>query len=330
MTTAESLDIALVEGLVRDAAAAPSMHNAQPWFFHCRRSDRVLELRADPARTMPSADPALRALHIGCGAALLNLRAAAQHAGLRPDIELLPDPSDRYALASVRLTEADPDELDRDLVSLRSAIPQRHTSRYPFAEKPIPERVKERLAGEARTEGAQLTFPTDWHLAMVLDLIDEAELDLEHTGDPDESRWVRIGTALSDTAADGLPEYSLGPRKREGRAPVRDFARGRADTDRGSTAFEHMPQLGLVSTWHDGPRDWLIAGQAMERALLLATRAGLVASFATQALERTDLRWLLRDPARADGPAQMVIRFGYGPQAPHTPRRPVHDILEIS
>lgn len=339
MTTAEPLDVTVVEGLVRDAAAAPSMGGAPPWFFRYRHADRALELCVEPARTPWSADPATRALHIGCGAALLNLRAAAHRAGLRPEVELLPgdavsgevsvsgevpvsdgaSESEGCALASVQLVEADPRDVDRNLVSLRSAIPQRHTSRHPFADRPVPTRLRQRLADEARAEGARLTFPAEWHLAMVLDLIDDAELGPEHGGDPDEGRWVRVGTALSDAVPGADPAH--------GRTTG---VLGRTAVDTGPTAFEHMPQIGLISTGGDEPRDWLAAGQATERLLLRATREGLVTSFAAQALERPELRWLLPDPARADGPAQLVVRFGYGPQAPHTPRRPVDDILRIA
>lgn len=318
-----------VEDLVRDAAAAPSMHNAQPWRFRYRRSAHTLELSADIERSMPLADPQLRALHVGCGAALFNLRVAAEHAGFRPEVRLLPDPDDRQALASVRLESTSSDALDQALAGLHPAIQERHTSRYPFAEEPLPTGLENRLAAEARAEGARLDFLTGWHLAFVIEVIEEAELTAERSGDPDEERWVRTGVSLSDTSIDGIPAYSLGPHSRDGRAPMRDFARGRAETDLGSADFEHMPHLALLYTSHDHPEDWLEAGQAMERVLLMATREGLASSFATQALERAELRWLLRDPVWGTGPVQMVVRLGYGPLGPRTPRRPVGDVLDI-
>lgn len=49
------------------------------------------------------ADPTTRALHVGCGAALLNLRVAAAHHGLAAATTLLPAPSDPAFLAAVRL-----------------------------------------------------------------------------------------------------------------------------------------------------------------------------------------------------------------------------------
>jgi nitroreductase len=338
MTSTSFARSEVVESLVRDASMAPSMHNAQPWRFRYSRGSDVITLRADPERTMPHSDPQLRGQHLGCGAALFNLRVAAENAGLRPVVTLLPDPDDWQTLASVSLRDS-AENLDHDLSLLYTAIAERRTTRYPFAERPIPATLANRLIEQARTEGARLEFLTGWHLSLVLDVIEEAELSAEHAGDPDEERWVRTGVKLSDAVTDGVPEYSLGPRKGDGRAPVRDFARGRGappgrspggESDPGTVEFERMPHLGLLCTEHDHPVDWLVAGQAMERMLLTATREGLATSFATQALERSELRWLLRDPVWGAGPVQMVVRLGYGPLGPATPRRPVREVLEVT
>lgn len=74
---------------------------------------------------------------------------------------------------------------------------------------------------------------------------------------------------------------------------------------------------------HDGPVDWVRAGQALERLLLEATRAGLAASFLNQPLEQDDLRRLVRSPRTGVGHSQMILRLGYGDEVPATPRRPV-------
>lgn len=62
-----------VTALAHAAAAAPSMHNAQPWLFRYFRRGRTFEIRADFERTMPHSDPDTRSLYVGCGAAVLNL-----------------------------------------------------------------------------------------------------------------------------------------------------------------------------------------------------------------------------------------------------------------
>jgi nitroreductase len=151
----------VVESLVRDAVTAPSMHNAQPWRFRYRRGDRSIALRADYERAMPTADPQMRALHLGCGAALFNLRVAAQRAGYCPMVSLLPDPGDRQTLASVKLT-APADVPDHDLARLHSAIAERRANRYPFAERPIPTALGNLLIDQARAESSRLSFLSGW------------------------------------------------------------------------------------------------------------------------------------------------------------------------
>ncbi|MGY3205913.1 Acg family FMN-binding oxidoreductase [Streptomyces sp. TE5632] len=318
-----------VAALTHDAAAAPSMHNAQPWRFRYFRGSRTFQVRADLDRALPHADPDNRALHLGGGAALLNLRVALTHEGWHPAVRLLPDPADPALLAVVRLTA--PWSGQSALPALYPAIHQRHSSRFPFEETEIPQELRTALADAARSEGATLTFPSSWHLQQVLELLEEAEArNLTDRGSGrDLAKWTRIDTPSGNTAPDGVPDYAFGPRKHGGKAPMRDFAGSRPVPGRGTAEFERTPQLAVLSTSHDRPEDWLRAGQAMERVLLLATLEGLSSSFATQALEWSDLRWPLRDPVSGAGHIQIVLRLGYGPKGPGAPRRPVPDVLDI-
>ncbi len=314
------LDEKTVTTLVAEATLAPSMHNAQPWRFRFLTGERLLLLHADLERAMPRSDPGDRALHIGCGAALLNMRVAAAHAGLAPEVRLLPEPQDPLLLAAVRLTEQTGRGRDDELARLHAAIRQRHTSRHPFAEKDLPEDVRTMLRDAAARESATLLFPGAWHAETVLDLIRDAESRDVMDADAREDliRWTRLGPE-ADTAVDGVPEYAFGPRKRDGRAPVRDFAGRRPVADRGTTTFEYTPHLALLSTSGDGPADWLRAGQALERVLLEATLADLATSLTSHALETPELRLLVRDPGSGTGQVQMVLRIGYGPRGPATP-----------
>ncbi|MFD8005330.1 Acg family FMN-binding oxidoreductase [Streptomyces mirabilis] len=328
---ASRLDEKTVAKLVAEATAAPSMHNAQPWRFRFLSGERLVLLYADPERAMSHSDPDNRALHIGCGAALFNLRVAAAHADLVPETRLLPEPQDPLLLAAVHLADPTGRFRDDDLARLHPVIRERHTSRYPFAEKDVPEDVRATLQDAATREGAELLFPGLWHAETVLDLVRDAESrDIMGTeANEDLVRWTRLGPE-ADTAVDGVPEYAFGPRKRDGKAPVRDFTGRRPVADRGTTTFEHTPHLALLSTLSDAPADWLRAGQALERVLLEATLADLATSLTSHALEDRELRLLARDPGLGTGQVQMVLRLGYGPRGPATPRRPVWDVLEIA
>ncbi|MYU16126.1 DUF1918 domain-containing protein [Streptomyces sp. SID8361] len=325
---ARSLSEAVIMALVQDATAAPSMHNAQPWRFQYLRRRRVFHLRADLRGALPHSDPELRALHIGCGAALMNLRVAVAHEGWEADTRVLPDPRDPMLLASVTLTRPLGDEADP--AALYPAVRTRHTSRYPFAETEVPGAVRAALVDAAHREHVALAFASGWHLQSVLELAQEAEArNLTDAGAAaDLARFTR---SADDTrpVTEGVPESAFGPRRRIGKAPVRDFAGGKPVPGRPTADFESVPNLALLSTSQDRPVDWLRTGQAVERVLLRATLDGLAASFVTQALEWRDLRWPLRDPMSGMAYVQMVLRLGYGPPGTRTPRRPVDDVLDL-
>lgn len=326
----QSLDDRSVNALVAAAVAAPSMHNAQPWRFRYARSSRTFELRADLQRTIPHADPEGRALHLGCAAALLNLRVALVRDGWEADVVLLPDPGDPSLLALARAVT--PSGPSGDLAALYPAIALRHSSRNPFEERRIPAEVEAALREAAQQEGVRLDFATGPHLQAVIAATTDAEgyNYMDPGRDADTARWTRFGDDTGAPVTDGIPQDAFGPRMRGGRAPVRDYAGRRVVPGREVADFETSPHLALLSTDRDGPRDWMTAGQAMERVLLLATLKGLRCSFATQAVEWPDLRWALRDPVSGAGQVQMVLRLGYGPPGTPTPRRPVSEVLEIA
>ncbi|MEU5439898.1 Acg family FMN-binding oxidoreductase [Streptomyces griseofuscus] len=327
--TAEPLDVNTVTALVADAAAAPSLHNAQPWTFRYLRDIGVLRLYADLERTLPRTDPDNRGLHIGCGAALLNLRVAAAAAGLSPLVRLLPDPAYPEFLAEVHLCGTGPP--DGALAQLGPAIRRRHSSRLPFRDEEIPGEVRDGLSQAADGEGAQLLFTGAWHVQSILELVRDAE-DREALA-PDvceeTTRWTHTELPHAAGVADGIPGEAFGPRQRGTSAPVRDFAVGRPMPGRGWAPFEKNPNIALLGTARDEPVDWLVAGQALERVLLRATADGLVASVTSQPLEWPEIRWAVRDPVSSMAHVQMVIRLGYGPEGPASPRRPVADLLDI-
>ena len=124
-----------------------------------------------------------------------------------------------------------------------------------------------------------------------------------------------------------MPSGALGPRVAGGDPVVRDLAATGADELRPVADFERAPQFAVLATRYDGPIEWLRAGQALERVLLEATAQGVSTSLLNQAIEHEGLRWQINDPLGPWQRPQAVIRFGYGPPVPPTPRRPIADVL---
>jgi hypothetical protein len=97
--------------------------------------------------------------------------------------------------------------------------------------------------------------------------------------------------------------------------------------DRQEEAFEAAPTLAVVTTSADTVEDWLRAGMAVQHLLLVTTTHWLRAGFLTQPLElpafRDQVRGLI-DPRRIP---QVVLRVGYGPTPPRSPRRPLDEVV---
>ncbi|MBV2156588.1 nitroreductase family protein [Kitasatospora sp. SUK 42] len=322
-----ALDAATVEELVSAAAAAPSIHNSQPWRFRLRPDTSTLEVRADRSRSVPAADPQGRALHLSVGAAVLNLRVAARHLGRAPEVRLLPDPAEPDLLAAVGLAApaaAPAPGTER----LYEAIPRRHSSRAPFTGEPVPPAVLDELVEAARAEDATLRLPDHEETARLLELTAEAERrNVTDDAQRGESRsWIHTG----ETPPFGIPVDALGPQDQAGRLPMRDFSAIHAAEHRAPAPFEAEPRLAVLTTEHDTPADWLRAGLALEHVLLAATVHGVRASLLHQAMEWPYLRWEARDPHQGPGYVQILIRLGYGPEGAATPRLPVGEVLDPS
>jgi hypothetical protein len=50
-------------------------------------------------------------------------------------------------------------------------------------------------------------------------------------------------------------------------------------------------------------------------------------SFLNQVVEDAELRDVIADASDHSGVPQLVLRFGYGPTQPATPRRPLAEVL---
>ena len=315
-------DDGIVRRLLGAVAAAPSIHNTQPWRLRVAGNDLV-ELHGDMDRVLWVADPRGRALHLSRGAALFNLRLAIRVAGGKPLVWPLPDPAgEPTLLASVQLAEGRPaDSAERELFE---SIWHRHTSRAPFSARRVAPAVHGALEQAAGAEFALLRPLPDDDAAQVARLAADAGQALAENFDHrvEMSRW--IGTEGDD----GVPAAALGSQPDRVPAPVRDLGYASPMTPRPSGSYEPRPQLSVLATARDEPADWLRAGQALQRVLLTATANGLAASFLYQPMELHDIR----QPEDGWWPwpecPQIIIRFGYAAPGPETPRRPVEDILD--
>lgn len=308
-----------LRALVQAASLAPSSHNTQPWWF--RFEGGAIELLADRTRALPVNDPDDRELTISCGCALFNLRVAAAAAGLDARAELLPHAADEDLLARVQLTPASGTP---DLGELAAAMAERRTCRERFAAAAVEAPVLHRLSDAVAREGAMLAVLGD--IGQRLDAADlVAEGDAIQWANPSWRRelaaWMhprRRGDGLT------LPALALPV----ARVVVRTFDMGEGVAARDRQLADESRLLAVLCTEGDRPRDWLAAGQALQRLLLTGVRDGLQASYLNQPVQVAALRPKLQQITGRPGYAQLLLRLGVPTRAlPAAPRRPLADIL---
>lgn len=307
--------------LVGKAVLAPSSHNSQPWFFLLGQPH--VDLLADRTRSLPVNDPHGRELAISCGCALMNLLLAAAAEGFHVENRLFPDPSEPDWLARVSLTR-DPVERVPE-ADLARCIDLRRTCRTRFESRPVAQEVIDAMVGEASAEGAWLRpLPTPEMRDRMIALVVEG--DALQWADPD---WRRELAAWMHTRSegDGLTVSAL-------TAPVaqmvvRNFDMGINVGSKDRVLAESSPLIAVLGTPGDTPRDWLVAGQALQRVLLVACARGLRASYLNQPIQCVALRPKVRELVGGEGYPQILLRFGYAPN-PLTPapRRPLDEVIE--
>lgn len=311
-----------VRSVLVAATAAPSLHNSQPWRFHC--TPTTIELYADTTRALPAADPDHRELVLSCGAALLNLRVAIRALGVHPAVQLLPDPHRPNLLAIIRpqggcvVTST-----DRELAE---AIPRRHTNRRPFTPTPVPVSVLSGLRQAAKLEQAWLPTLTAAHLPILRNLVAQAHQTQQR--DPAFVTEWATWTGRGPDATDGVPSASGGPLPEpQDQWVLRDYSAGQAHQRVDGKDFEPNPVIAVIGTFHDLPLAHLQAGQALQRVLLAATAAGLSASLLSQVVEVPATRTPLRKLIAGGLWPHAVLRLGYGSAVPSTPRRDLADVV---
>lgn len=322
---------AAVGQLLRAAVAAPSLHNSQPWLFAVGRDE--IGIYADPARHLVHVDPSGREMLMSVGAALLNLRVAAEHLGRDPLVTV--EPLGTRLGGGFRGGRATPVRVATvglarravhpgPLVRLRDAVAARRTNRRPFRDAQPPAAALTAVAEAARAEGGELTVYADpAEVAWTVGLLREADLAERADAAVPGERAAWVG---GPGRAQGIPVGSLGPLPAHPGDPFRDLGCG-VVTPREYAAFEPTPTVAVLATAGDEPADWLRAGQALERALLEATAAGLAASFMSQALEHPALRARVIAASTTAARPQMLLRIGYGDPVPPTPRRALDAVL---
>jgi hypothetical protein len=327
-TTASPEEIAR---FITDAGVqAPSVHNTQPWRFY--HGDHEISIAANNERQLRVADPLGREMMISCGAALFNVRVAVRYLGFVPTTRVLPDPDLPNLIARVTWDEkVPPIEYERKLFA---EIARRRTHRGGFDPAPLSAALLDVLPQEALREKATLTLVTNNHLlesaiAAVVEAGDCA-LRLDSARAQEEARWA---PGPGSHRQDGVPPtaYPAQPEHTEPDFASRDFAHGHGwglppSPEIGQARSAGV--VGLLTTSVDQPSDWIHAGQALQRVLLIASSCHVAAALHSQPLEIPLLREFIRVHLAGHAHPQMVLRLGATGEKGVSVRRPAEEVLK--
>jgi hypothetical protein len=315
---------------VADAAVnAPSVHNTQPWRFH--HGEHEISISANNERQLRVADPHGREMMISCGAALFNMRVALRYLGWVPKVRVLPDHELPNLVARVTWDQQIP-PLDYEK-ELFEQIARRRTHRGGFDPAPLPDELLAALPGQAAKENATLSLLTqDRQRAAAVAAVVEAgdyALRLDSERAKEEARWA---PGPSSHRQDGVPPtaYPAQPEHTEPDFRNRDYAHGHGwglPPDAEEPVLRSAGAVGLLTTSVDHPADWIHAGQALQRVLLVASSYNAAAALHSQPLEIPLLRDFLRIHLSGHAYPQMVLRFGATSDKAVSVRRPVDEVL---
>ncbi len=309
--------------MIRLATLAASSHNTQPWKFAVRGSE--IAIFPDRGRRCPVVDPEDAHLYrsLGCAAENLVHAAAAQGLVATPRYDAAED-AVVVALAPSRAAKATP---------LYEAIAKRQCTRSPYDGNRVGNDVLLQLERAAGGEGVRGAFITD---RPTMDKVGAlvAEGNRRQIGDPqfmaELVEWIRFSDAEALATRDGLSGRTSGNPSAP-RWLGKLFLRFGFDAEKQNE--KDVPNIassaGVVVFAADAndKAAWVEAGRCYERFALAATALGIRNAFVNQPVEVAALRPELEALVKGAGHAQLVARFGYGPEMPRSLRRPVAVVM---
>ena len=323
-----SLRAPLGDGLteiVRYATLAANNHNVQPWRFHL--SERAISIRPDFSRRTPAVDPDDHHLYVSLGCATENLVLAAHARGRpgEPHFDSENEGSVVFDLGADAETRS----------TLCDAIPLRQSTRADYHGRAAPVDDLVQIERVARLPGVDMVLITERAmLERVRDLIIDgnAAQMADRAFMAEFKSWMRFNPRAALAAGDGiysavsgnpaLPEW-LG-------LCMFDIAfRAKAENEKYARHLNSSAGVAVFVAEQADPAHWVQVGRACQRFALQATALGLKHAFVNQPAEvanvRPELAALVGVPGRRP---DIVMRFGYGPALPMSPRRPVDVVIQ--
>lgn len=311
-----------IDDVIRYATLAANSHNTQPWRFHV--GDRTIDILPDFTRRTPVVDPDDHHLFVSLGCAATNLALAAAASGRLGEISIAHDGNGLHYEFKSGSPRQDP---------LLATINKRQSTRVEYDGRPVASADLELLKQAAAIPGTSLALIVDrGQIGKVRDLV-VAGND-EQMADPafmrELKRWIRFNAKSAIASGDGLFSAASGNPSLPtllGGVAIDLLLNARSEGAKYARQIDSSAGLAIFVGDEENRDHWIKVGQACQRFALTATRLGLKTAFVNQPVEvvrlRSELAGLIGTTKRPD----IVLRFGYGPTLPYSPRRSVASVL---
>jgi hypothetical protein len=310
--------------LIRLGSLAASSHNTQPWKF--TGGGGSIRILPDFSRRCPVVDPDDAHLFKSLGCAAENIVHAAAAQGLRADVSFV----NEDGVVMVHLTP-DPTCGETDLAR---AIPLRQCTKARYDASALDSEQLAALTRAGTGDGVRVILLTaDDQKRTVTEFVNRG--NQVQLSDPawraELFAWIRSNDRESLERGDGLSGRTSGQPSVPtwlARLILPLVVRPKSQIKTDAANIRSSAGVAVFVTKDDDAAAWVEAGRCYERFALQATALNVRNAFINQPIEvpsvRPDYeRWLGLQGERA----QLMARFGNGPQMPFSIRRPLDDVI---
>ena len=191
----------------------------------------------------------------------------------------------------------------------------------------------DRLAEAGRRDGVECRiFESDGEMSKLCGLVVEANTEqIEHEAFVSElCDWIRFNSGQALASRDGLYSGVMGSPSLPawlGRRILPLVLRPKSESEKCAVQVRSSAGLALFCSREDSPAGWIEAGRAYQRFALVATEMSLKHAFVNQPVEVPRFRPQVAELAGFVGRRpNLLVRFGYGPRAADSLRRPSHAV----
>lgn len=312
--------------LIRHATLAASSHNTQPWRFRIQPDS--ITILPDFSRRCPAVDPDDSHLFKSLGCAAENLVHAAAAQGFLADVRF--DPSEDGVIVLLnRDTSARATDLYR-AITKRQCVKTAYDGTVLVA----PELEMLETAGKGQNVRIIMLL-SEAQKDAVIDYVTRGNFtQLTDRAFRDELvSWIRFNPGEAIRAGDGLSGRTSGQPALPTWLAKRIIGlvltpKGQAETD--AKNIRSSAGVAVFVSTRDDKASWVEAGRSYQRFALQATVFNVRTAFINQPIEVRSLRPQLESWLSLDGEhALLMARFGHGPTAPFSLRRPIDDVVIV-